>query len=65
MTTPILVLSPDSCLDMYSLHLMAIGALRRAGLNARAEELHHRALGVASWDQMIGLVEEYVELKWL
>jgi len=50
---------------MYALHLMAIGALRRAGLNARAEELHHRALGMASWDQMIGLVEEYVELKWL
>jgi len=65
MNTPVLVVNQSSCLDMYALHLMAIGALRRAGLNARAEELHHRALGMASWDQMIGLVEEYVELKWL
>ena len=65
MTTPILVLSPDSCLDMYSLHLMAIGALRQDGLHARAEKLHHRVLGVASWDQMIELVGEFVELRWM
>ena len=64
MTTPILVLSPDSCLDMYALHLMAIGALRRAGLHDRAEELHHLASSVAAWDQMVELVEKYVELKW-
>jgi hypothetical protein len=49
---------------MYSLHLMAIGALRRAGLHDRAEELHHLASSVAAWDQMVELVEKYVELKW-
>lgn len=64
MTMPVLVVKQDNCLDMYSLQLMAVGALRSVGLNNKAEELHQRCHEASSWSQMVELVEDYVMLRW-
>ena len=61
MAKPTLIVLPEW--DMHEFHRAAVAALRKAGLNEQARELHQRGLTMPSFYHMRELVMEYVNLR--
>ena len=58
MSKPTISIKPGG--DMAGLHLTAMAALKKAGLNEQLRELRQRGLDVQSFHEMLNLVLEYV-----
>jgi len=62
MTKPIFAIKAGQFADMYGLHLAAVIALRKAGLEDQARELRQRGMAAPSWAAMIQLVAEHMDM---
>ena len=62
MTSPVLALHLRAHQRERRFLLAAAAVLRRAGQNAQARELLRRGHGVTSWQSLVLLVAEYVDL---
>ena len=49
--------------DMYGLHLNAMAALKKAGLQEQLIKLRQRGLDAQSFHEMLNLVLEYVTVE--
>ena len=49
--------------DMAGLHLTAMAALKKAGLNEQVRKLRQRGLDAQSFHAMLSLVLEYVKVE--
>ena len=63
MTKPIFAIKPGQFADMHDLHLAAVIALRKAGLDDQARELRQRCMNAPSWHDMVMLTGEYMDVK--
>ena len=62
MTKPTFPMRPGQFASMYELHLAAVVALRKAGLEDHARELRQRGMDAPSWHDMLALVGEYLDV---
>ncbi|BAH74202.1 hypothetical protein [Solidesulfovibrio magneticus] len=62
MTKPIFSIHIGQFASMYDLHLAAVVALRKAGLEDHARELRQRGMDVPSWHDMLALIGEYLDV---
>ena len=62
MTKPTFTVGIGQYADMYDLHLAAVVALRKAGLEDHARELRQRGMDAPSWYDMLVLVGEYLDV---
>ena len=62
MTKPIFSIHVGQFASMYDLHLAAIVALRKAGLEDHARELRQRGMDAPSWHCMLALIGEYLDV---
>ncbi len=60
MTKPAFHMRPGQFASMYDLHLAAVVALRKAGLEDHARELRQRGMDAPSWHDMLTLIGEYL-----
>ena len=63
MTKPIFSIHIGQFASMYDLHLAAVVALRKAGLDDQARELRQRGMDAPSWAAMVTLIGEYMDLE--
>ena len=61
-TKPVLTVSIGQFASMYELHLAAVVALRKAGLEDHARDLRQRGMDALSWHDMLALVGEYLDV---
>ena len=62
-TKPIFGIKPGQFADMHDLHLAAVIALRRAGLEDQARELRQHGMDAPSWHDMVMLISEYMDVE--
>lgn len=62
MTKPTFTVGIGQFADMYDLHLAAVVALRKAGLEDHARDLRQRGMDAPSWHHMLALVGEYLDV---
>ena len=62
MTNPTFTVGIGQFASMYELHLAAVVALRKAGLEDHARVLRHLGMDAPSWHDMLVLVGEYLDV---
>ena len=62
MTKPIFPIRIGQFASIYELHLAAVVALRKAGLEDHARDLRQRGMDAPSWHDMLALVGEYLDV---